>query len=73
MPAPASPEPARDITFTPTPSSRLLHAPFEAGGQSHSPFALKPEKFIGESFAQGASWKVAGYPNFGLQLKHKTF
>jgi hypothetical protein len=73
MPALASPEPARDVTSTPTPSSRLLHAPSEAGGQSHSPFVLKPEKFIEESFAQGASRKVAGYPSFGLQLERKTF
>jgi hypothetical protein len=73
MPAPASPEPAWDVTSTPTPSIRLSPAPSEAGGQSHSPFALKPEKFAGESFAQGASWKVTGYPSFGLQLERKRF
>jgi hypothetical protein len=35
------------------------------------PFPLKPEKFARESFAQGVSWKITGYPSFGLQLERK--
>jgi hypothetical protein len=31
------------------------------------------KKFAKESFAQGVSWEVTGYPSFGLQLERERF